>query len=218
MRKGDSLRFLPATLFAIAPLFKFSRGKNSWVRRRRRRLRRHCRNLRKKLRVQKPRRWRRRSRLAAASAHCQISAAAAASQALSLARQHAPRSSRTNGASSADSRIAKFASRHGRDGGGVGQREREDRASERERGRERGGVKNGGERHFEKGHCAAALSPPPIHSSDLASERDGRAAFPLFFYRRGGCFKNTFGFLFKWRQNPSLFSPLLLVQFATFRA
>ena len=137
MRKGDSLRFLPATLFAIAPLFKFSRGKNSWVRRRRR-LRRHCRNLRKKLRVQKPRRWRRRSRLAAASAHCQISAAAAASQALSLARQHAPRSSRTNGASSADSRIAKFASRHGRDGGGgVGQREREDRASGREKEKER---------------------------------------------------------------------------------
>ena len=65
------------------------------------------------------------ARLLARSAHCQISVVAA-SLALSCARGL---SSSRNGASSADSRIAKFASRHGPGGGsGAGQRERGDGA------------------------------------------------------------------------------------------
>ena len=133
--RGIPSDFLPATLFAIVLPFKFSRGKNSWMRRpaaaalaasaagtfaKNDACKNHAgggvpggRRRRSVARSVGP--------LPNFRRHCQPGCLA-----LSCARGS---SSSRNGASSADSRIAKFASRHGPGGGsGAGQRERGDGA------------------------------------------------------------------------------------------
>ena len=90
-----------------------------------------------------------------------------------------------------------------------GRQSEREREREREREIERGGVKKGRERHFEKGHCGAFATSDP---SGLAER--GRPFH--YFFAAGDVSKNTFGFLLKWRQNPSL--PSSSRTFATFRA